>query len=129
MSLLFYKVLHLSGVIILFIGLASALMPKETPSRKTGQIFHGIGLVILLVTGFGFIAKSPTIGYPWWIIVKLVLWLAFGAMPLIGKRGLLPVPVAWLIAVLCGIAAAWLGATHGAKRAGILRRSTMRIEH
>jgi len=113
MSLLFYKILHLAGVILLFLGLASALMPKDTPHRGIGLLFHGLGLVILLVAGFGLIAKLQ-IGFPWWVVVKLVLWLAFGAMPLIGKRGLLPVPVAWSLAVICGIGAAWIGATQGA---------------
>lgn len=112
MSLIFYKILHLVGVILLFIGLASALMPKDTPHRKIGVMFHGIGLVLLLVAGFGLIAKLQ-IGFPWWIIAKLVLWLGFGAMPLIGKRGLMPVPAAWAFAAICGIAAVWLGVTHG----------------
>ncbi|MGK0187532.1 MAG: hypothetical protein ACI9R3_003320 [Verrucomicrobiales bacterium] len=112
MSLIFYKILHLTGVIFLFLGLASTLMPKDTPNRKIGLIFHGLGLVILLVAGFGLIAKLH-LGFPWWVVAKLVLWLAFGAMPLIGKRGLLPVPAAWLLAAICGIAAVWLGVTHG----------------
>jgi uncharacterized membrane protein SirB2 len=101
MSPIFYKILHLTGVILLFIGLASALMPKDTPHRRIGVIFHGIGLVILLVAGFGLIAKLQ-IGFPWWIIAKLVLWLAFGAMPLIGKRELPQCGLASLMA------ASWL---------------------
>jgi hypothetical protein len=119
MSPLYYKVLHLTGVILLFLGLASALMPKDTPNRRIGLIFHGLGLAILLVAGFGLIAKLQ-IGFPWWVVVKLVLLLAFGAMPIIGKRGLLPVPVAWLLAVICGIAAVWLGVTHGGAMGAVL---------
>ncbi|MEZ5324509.1 MAG: hypothetical protein R3F19_05555 [Verrucomicrobiales bacterium] len=112
MSLIFYKILHLTGVIFLFLGLASVLMPKDTPNRKIGLIFHGLGLVLLFIAGFGLIAKLQ-LGFPWWVVVKLVLWLAFGIMPLIGKRGLLPVPAAWLLAAICGTAAVWLGVTHG----------------
>ncbi|MDA0811933.1 MAG: hypothetical protein O3C21_06050 [Verrucomicrobia bacterium] len=119
MSPTFYKILHLAGVVLLFIGLASALMPKDTPHRKIGGIFHGIGLFLLLVAGFGLIAKLQ-IGFPWWIVAKLVLWLGFGAMPLIGKRGLLPVPAAWTLAAICGIAAVWLGVTHGGTMATTL---------
>jgi hypothetical protein len=118
MSLTAYKILHLAGIMLLFLGLASALMPKDTPNRRFGMIFHGMGLVILLVAGFGLIAKLQ-LGFPWWVAVKLVLWLAFGAMPMIGKRGLLPVPVAWLLAIICGIAAAWLGVTHGGMGAAL----------
>ena len=112
MSVFLYKVLHLSGVIFLFLGLASALMPESTPHRKIGLRFHGIGLLLLLFGGFGLIAKLKT-GFAWWVIVKLALWFGFGAMPLIGKRGLMPVPVAWTVAVICGLLAILLGTTNG----------------
>ena len=39
MSPIFYKILHLAGVILLFIGLASSLMPKDTPHRKIGGMY------------------------------------------------------------------------------------------
>ena len=112
MSILFYKFLHLTGVIFLFIGLGAALMPADTPKRNVGLRFHGVGLQLVLVAGFGLVAKWK-FGFPWWVIVKLILLLGFGAMPLIGKRGLMPVPVAWGIAVACGVLAILLGLTHG----------------
>ena len=90
MSADLYKVIHLLGLISLFLGLASALMPADTPQRKIGLRFHGIGLFLLLLGGFGLLAKMPHIGFAWWIWVKLILWFGFGAMPLIGKRGLMP---------------------------------------
>ena len=109
----FYLTLHLLGVICLFLGLATALMPEDTPQRKIGLRFHGAGLVLLLVGGFGLIAKLK-LGFPWWVVVKLALWFGFGAMPLIGKRGLMPPKLAWSIAILCGLIAIVLGITHGA---------------
>ena len=113
MSVLLYKVMHLTGVIFLFLGLASALMPESAPHRKLGLKFHGVGLILLLVGGFGLIAKLK-VGFAWWIWVKLALWFGFGAMPLIGKRGLMPVPLAWGLAILCGLIAIALRATQGA---------------
>ena len=112
MTIFIYKVLHLLGALALFLGLASALMPENTPHRKIGVRIHGIGLLLLLVAGFGLIAKLET-GFAWWVVVKLILWLGFGAMPLIGKRGLMPTPVAWGIALLCGLIAILLGTTNG----------------
>lgn len=112
MSILFYQVIHLTGVILLFLGLGAALMPGDTPKRNIGLRFHGAGLVLLLVAGFGLLAKYK-FGFPWWIIAKLVLWLGFGAMPIIGKRGLMPVPVAWGLAIACGVVAIVLGITRG----------------
>ena len=112
MSLYLYKVIHLAGLICLFLGLASALMPADTPKRNIGLRIHGIGLLLLLLGGFGLIIKLDT-GFAWWIWVKLALWLGFGAMPLIGKRGLMPAPAAWGLALLFGVIAILLGVTHG----------------
>lgn len=111
MSYEFYKVLHVVGVVLLFLGLGSALIPAENgqnPYRRASLIFHGIGLVLLFVAGFGLLAKLQ-LGFPGWVIVKIVLWLVFGAMPVLAKRGVLqPVP-AWTIAAVAGALAAWLG--------------------
>ena len=112
MSIFIYKVIHLLGLICLFLGLASALMPADTPQRKIGLRLHGVGLLLLLFGGFGLIAKMK-VGFAWWIWVKLALWFGFGAMPLIGKRGLMPVPAAWGLALLCGFIAILLGTTNG----------------
>ena len=112
MTLFFYKVLHLLGVLFLFIGLGSALMPADTPNRKIALRFHGVGLLLLLVAGFGLLAKGEY-GFQWWVIAKIILWLGFGAMPIIGKRGLMPAPAAWGIALLCGLVAILLGVTKG----------------
>jgi hypothetical protein len=114
MSLYLYKVIHLLGVILLFLGLASALMPEGSQHRKIGLRFHGIGLILLLLGGFGLIAKMQIeLATAWWVWAKLVLWLGFGAMPLIGKRGLMPTPAAWTLAILFGLIAILLGATQG----------------
>ena len=112
MSIYIYKVIHLVGVICLFLGLASALMPADTPQRKIGLRIHGIGLLLLLLGGFGLIAKLG-LKMEWWIWVKLALWFGFGAMPLIGKRGLMPAPAAWGLAILFGFIAILLGTTNG----------------
>ena len=108
----FYLLLHLVGVLFLFIGLGSALLPSENPQRKAGLPFHGVGLFLLLLGGFGMIAKLK-IGFDWWIITKLVLWFDFGALPILGKRGILPAPAAYGIAIALGIVAIVLGTTHG----------------
>lgn len=106
-----YSILHLVGAMCLFLGLGAALLPDTegtAPFRRKALVFHGLGLFLLLVAGFGLLAKLK-LGFPGWIVVKLVLWLLFGALPVLAKRGVLkPVP-AWTVAILCGIVAAWLG--------------------
>ena len=112
MSIFLYKVIHLLGLIFLFLGLASALMPADTPQRKLGLRLHGIGLFLLLLGGFGLLAKMK-LAFAWWIWAKLILWFGFGAMPLIGKRGLMPPAAAWGLALFCGFLAILLGTTNG----------------
>ncbi len=107
MDVLVYKLLHLAGVMALFMGLGIGLLP-ESAFRKPGAIFHGIGLVVILVAGFGLLAKM-SLGFPGWIIAKLVIWLLFGVLPVLAKKKVLPLVAAWISALVLGLIAAYLG--------------------
>lgn len=107
MDPLVYKLLHLAGVMAVFMGLGISL-PPETAFRKQGGLFHGIGLLVILVAGFGLIAKLKY-GFPLWVILKLVIWLALGALPVLGKKKVLPIAAVWVLALVLGVGAAYLG--------------------
>lgn len=87
----FYKILHFIGLLLTFTSLAGYIFYRmQTPSdekRKLFAILHGIGLAILLISGFGLAAR---LGYvqqlPNWIYTKLVAWLLAGAAFTIIKR-------------------------------------------
>ncbi len=105
----FYKVLHLIGVMFLFIGLGALfLIGKNGDGRKPAVIFHGIGLLFLLVSGFGLLAKA-SLKVEGGVMVKLVIWLVMGAMIVVAKKGLLKGYVGWLVIVVLGGIAAYLG--------------------
>ncbi len=79
-----YKVLHLFGIFLVLVPLGGVAMhvvnggTKETnKARAMAGMFHGLGLVISFVAGFGLIGKLD-IGMPMWFLAKLVLWLIFG---------------------------------------------------
>ena len=95
---------------MLFLGLGGVVLGDAGSSRKLGMISHGIALVLLLVAGFGMQAKLQ-IGFPGWLIAKVVLWLFFGAMPVLAKKGVLKPTAAWALAVVFGAAAVLLGVT------------------
>lgn len=97
MSIEFYRIVHLLGFACLFLalgGMASAAMtragaPAEAELPAASKVWgplHGLGLVILLVAGFGAMAKLGLRGPTPWIWAKLLLWLTLGAAPAIFKR-------------------------------------------
>ena len=91
MPVYFYQILHIIGIIMIFMGygalLARSLMKvDDKPVRKLGSITSGIGLLLVFVAGFGMISK---IGYSFtapWLIVKMLVWLALGGIIVLINR-------------------------------------------
>lgn len=104
-----YKVLHLAGVVGLFTALGSFITADENGSRKFAGILHGISLLLILVAGFGLLAKLYDNNFAWWVIVKLVIWILLGGILGLAKRQVLPRPALFTIVLTLGTAAAWLG--------------------
>lgn len=51
-------------------------------ARKFVGMIHGISLFVIIVAGFGLLARlGLTSGLPGWVIAKLVIWLAIGGIP------------------------------------------------
>lgn len=69
---------------------------------------HGIALFLVLLGGFGMQAKLG-LGFPGWMIAKLVIWLVFGAAIVLAKRGVITGKVAWICMIGLAIVAAYLG--------------------
>jgi hypothetical protein len=70
-------------------------------------ITHGIGMVLVLVGGFGMLARLG-IFWPWpgWIVGKIIIWLVFGVLiAVIGRVPALAKPLWWITIALGAIAA------------------------
>lgn len=107
MTLPFYHLLHLVGVICLFIGFGGLLSAE---SAKKGMMWHGIGLLLLLVSGFGALAKLGIFAHmPVWAILMLVIWVILGGLPVLAKRHVMSRPAMVTVSLLLGIFAAYLG--------------------
>ena len=111
MSPAFYNILHFIGILMLFLGYGALLGRSLAGSddarvKKLGSITSGVGLVLMLVAGFGLIAK---IGYSYtspWLLVKFVVWLALGGLvALINRKPALAPVLWWGLVVLGGLAA------------------------
>ena len=90
-------------------GLGLAAVDNVSP-RKCGAILRGIALLLLLVTGFGMLAKLGIMkSIPLWAWIKVAIWLIAAVLPVFVKRKILSGTVAVFIALALGAVAAWLG--------------------
>lgn len=87
-----YKMLHYLGFMLLFFGFGGVLIPHiagiklEGKPRMVAFITHGLGMLFLLVAGFGMLARLQLDGIPPWIHVKLAVWLILGVAIGLAKR-------------------------------------------
>lgn len=86
MSYEVYKILHLLGLTLVVLSLGGILVhainggTKTTNAfRKGAMITHGVGLLLLLVPGFGMLARLGIHSFPGWVVGKVLIWLALGA--------------------------------------------------
>jgi hypothetical protein len=112
-----YRVVHLFGIFLLFVVLAGMAWgagrarAEGVISRRAAMILHGISLFIVLLGGFGLLARIGVMhgmDWPGWVWAKLAIWLLLGAAVVVPAR-----KPAWggglllLLPVLGGLAA-WL---------------------
>ena len=74
-----YNILHIIGAIVTLMALGAAAAGAAESFKKVITIQHGVGLLLLLVGGFGMLARLE-VGFPPWVWVKLALWLGLGAL-------------------------------------------------
>ena len=122
MSIEFYRVLHIVGIMLVFMSLGAAILHsanggsrEQNPSRKLVSALNGTGLLLLLVAGFGMLARLQLMsgGLPPWIYPKLLVWLLLGASPVLIVRKPGSAPLMWFALPLLGGVAAYFGLNHG----------------
>jgi hypothetical protein len=111
-----YKILHVVGVLGLFAALGgltalqAAAARDGSPAARLFGILHGVALALILVAGFGILArlglKSPA-SWPLWVWIKVGVWLVLGAaLGALRRAGTRAGPLV-LVWVLLGGVAAW----------------------
>lgn len=110
-----YKVIHLFGILLMFVGLGGASIhaaaggEKNPTSRKLIGALHGAGTLIALVAGFGLLARlQMSSAFAGWVVTKIAIWLLLAgliAVPYRVRR--LAAPMAILVPLL-GMLAAWM---------------------
>ncbi|MFT4604696.1 MAG: hypothetical protein ACI9W4_001429 [Rhodothermales bacterium] len=112
MSLIFYKLLHILGLLMLFAAMGGAVINAATADsgwKKLHGALHGIGAFLLLLGGFGMLARLGIMGtWPGWVWGKLAIWLVLGAAPFILRKAPEKAKGFLLATILLGFAAAYL---------------------
>lgn len=80
MNPLFYYILHVFSLIVLTAHTFMALANPAPENRKRTMMITGIATLLLLISGFGLLAKVHGNQFHGWVIVKLVCWLGFSAL-------------------------------------------------
>lgn len=87
LSMEIYQMLHLVMVVLTLTSFAITL--NGNPA-KVFKIMGGVGSLLILVTGMGFLARlgfSHGDGFPLYIILKMIIWLVLSiGVPVVGKR-------------------------------------------
>ncbi len=111
----FYKVLHLAGIMMVFVGLggylAAAFQAQKGrfPGKRFAAISHGLGLLLALVGGFGLLARLGLVsGMPVWAGLKLMIWVALGGVLGLIARKPQWAGALWVMTIGLGATAAFL---------------------
>ncbi|TVP58696.1 MAG: hypothetical protein EA351_03160 [Gemmatimonadales bacterium] len=94
MSYVTYKVIHYLGIFLLVVALGAALGRKVTsegpdPLRRRFVALHGVGLFLVLLGGFGLLARTGVSHgalFPGWVWAKLAIWVVLGGTVMLARR-------------------------------------------
>lgn len=86
MSPTFYHIVHVFSVLILTGYTFYAFGNPAPEGRRTVLMMTGIASLLILITGFGLIAKMGYSMTQLWIGLKIVVWLALSAIAGIAYR-------------------------------------------
>jgi hypothetical protein len=117
-----YRLIHFLGIFLLLTALGGAAMramlsvgvptseADRKPVRRLVAATHGVALLLILVGGFGMLARLE-IGFPGWIVAKLLVWLALGAMVALIGRLAGRARMLWFAIPVLAFIAGWLALT------------------
>jgi len=115
-----YKLIHVAGILMVFMslgGLALHAMNGGTKAtnraRRLTTSTYAIGLLLILLGGFGFLGASGMLGagVPGWAWAKLGIWLVIGALLALPSVRPQMSRLVWIAAPILGVIGAWLART------------------
>jgi hypothetical protein len=90
-----YNVVHIVGLLLLVSALGGAALlgmsgvGRSSPARRMLAVLHGSGAFLVLLGGFGMLARLGIVqggSFPAWLWVKIAVWVVLGAALVIPYR-------------------------------------------
>lgn len=116
MAILIYKIIHLTGIVMTMMALGGLMVhainggaKSDLSWRKGVMATHGLGMFLVLLGGFGMLARLG-IHWPWpgWIMVKFGLWIVLGAFSVPVYKAPSKAKALWLGLVVLFVLAAYM---------------------
>ncbi len=117
MSPEFYKLVHLAGILMVFMSIGGLALhglnggtKESNRARRLVSITYGVGLFIILLGGFGWLGSTGMMsaGMPGWTWAKLGIWMAVGALLALPTVRPELSRFVWIVAPILGVIGAWL---------------------
>lgn len=104
-----YRLLHFAGIFTLLFSFGSLFIGKNY--NKGAALGHGLGLLLILISGFGMQATMH-LGFPVWLILKIVIWVTFGGFIVLAKKSIINGFTAWVLITALALGSVYLARTH-----------------
>lgn len=104
-----YGIIHITGIFMVFLAyggliVRSAIGSENKDIRRMGAITSGIGLILILIGGFGLQARL-NYGWPLWILVKISVWFILGFLLVLINRKPQLSQILWWSTIILGLVA------------------------
>lgn len=116
-----YKTLHILGLLLTFTSLGALAFqglagggPAGGHVRRRIALGHGVGLFLVLLGGFGMMARIGIGGFPWpaWLLVKMAIWVLVAACIVLYRRRPAWSSWLWYAMPVVATAAAYMAIAH-----------------
>ncbi len=113
-SVSIYKFIHMLGIISVFMSLGGLTMHminngvKDHNWRKQLGITHGVGLALILLGGFGMLARKNIAFTEGWVLTKVLIWFVIAGLFAMVLRKPSISRAMWSLFILLGVLAAYM---------------------
>lgn len=93
-----YQILHVASMVLLTAFIFQTFANPDPKNKKRTGMIAGLLALLMLIGGFGLVATMK-VGFPWWVIVKLVCWLGLVSISGMAYRKPQRIPLLTLVAI------------------------------